>query len=276
MTGAVVEGVPVVLSARGVSVTYRTRPQKVFERPGVVTALSDVDIDVCENETLAIIGDSGSGKTTVTRVLLGLLQPTAGVVRYREGDLSQRSVQRSLRSSSGVIFQNPASSFDPRWSIERSISEPLTGRQHSRAGVTAESVRDQVWEVLREVDLDPEVYEHRFPVDLSGGQMQRAAFARAIVNRPAVLLADEPMSAIDMPTRLMVLNLLRSVQAEANTAGRQMATIVVSHDLGVVQNVADRVVVVHEGHIIESGPTESLLAHPQADYTKTLIAAASL
>lgn len=276
MTGAMVEGVPVVLSARGVSVTYRTRPQKLFARPGVTAAVSDVDIDVCENETLAIIGDSGSGKTTLTRVLLGLLKPSAGVVRYREGDLAQRSVQRSLRSSSGVIFQNPASSFDPRWSIERSIGEPLTGVRHDLSKVEAESVRDHVWEVLREVDLDPKVYAHRFPVDLSGGQMQRAAFARAIVNRPAVLLADELMSAIDMPTRLMVLNLLRSVQAEANTAGRQMATLVVSHDLGVVQNVADRVAVMHEGHIIESGPTDTLLAHPQAEYTKTLIAAASL
>jgi peptide/nickel transport system ATP-binding protein len=258
---------------RDVSKVYRRRSQRLLGRSSVTTALAEASVEVFPDETLAVIGDSGSGKTTLTRILLGLTPPTRGEVMFRGSPLSERAVRTSLRASSGVIFQNPATSFDPRWTIERSIREPLD-LQHP----DWEPARkfDAVCAGLRAVDLNPDVYLDRFPADLSGGQMQRAAFARAVVNRPAVLLADEPMSAIDMPTRLMVIDMLKTLHSGANSEGHEMATIIVSHDLGVVQHIADRVLVVHEGRVVESGSTAQILAHPGCDYTKHLIAAASL
>jgi peptide/nickel transport system ATP-binding protein len=272
-SSATVANLRPVLSARAVSKVYRLRSQRFFGHTESRTALADVSAEVLPNETLAVIGDSGSGKTTLTRILLGLTPPSAGEVMFRGKSLSERGVRTALRASSGVIFQNPATSFDPRWTIERSIREPLD-LQHPQWEETRKS--EAVRAGLRAVDLDPDRYAERFPADLSGGQMQRAAFARAVVNRPAVLLADEPMSAIDMPTRLMVLDMLRTLHSAANAEGHEMATIIVSHDLGVVQHIADRVLVVHEGRVVESGETARILSHPGCDYTKRLIAAASL
>lgn len=262
-----------VLSAQHVSKTYRKRSTRLFGPAEHSTALHEVSVEVRADETLAVIGDSGSGKTTLTRILLGLIPPSEGTVLFQGESVESREVRKRLRAASGVIFQNSATSFDPRWTIERSIAEPLR-LQHPQW--SSEQVRGAVWKGLESVGLEPGMYAQRFPVDLSGGQIQRAAFARAVVNRPAVLLADEPMSAIDMPTRLTVLELLRTLHAEAHTAGRKMATIIVSHDLGVVQNLADRVVVVHEGQIIESGATARILSTPGCDYTRRLIEAASL
>jgi peptide/nickel transport system ATP-binding protein len=265
--------IPAVLEMRGVTKVYRRRSQQLFGRAEEIAALSDVSVAVRPDETLAVIGDSGSGKTTLTRILLGLIPPSSGEVFFRGGPLSSRSVRQSLRADSGVIFQNPASSFDPRWSIGTSIGEPLR-LQHPE--MDHHSRLEEVRNSLKAVDLDPDTYIGRYPSDLSGGQMQRAAFARAVVNHPAVLLADEPMSAIDMPTRLMVLDMLERPHETAASSGRQMATIIVSHDLGVVQHIADRVLVVHEGRLVESGSTEQVLNHPSCEYTEHLIAAASL
>lgn len=262
-----------ILEMKGVSKLYLRRSDKLFGRSSATAALSEVDACVFPDETLAVIGDSGSGKTTLTRILLGLTPPSVGQVLFRGASLSNASVRASLRAASGVIFQNPATSFDPRWTIEKSIAEPLVLQ---RPQWDEERRIAAVWQGLESVGLDPSKYAHRFPVDLSGGQMQRAAFARAVVNRPAVLLADEPMSAIDMPTRLMVLEMLEGLHRAANAEDHQMATIIVSHDLGVVQHVADRVLVVHEGRLVESGPTAQILSHPSCEYTERLIEAASL
>ena len=223
--------------------------------------LFGVDVDVRAGECLAVIGGSGSGKTTLTRVLLGL--ESAG------GEPVRGDVARKLRMQSGLVFQSPFDSLDPRWRIGRSIGEPL--RMH-HPDWPRERVAERVAEVLEMVSLDPETYLNRFPVDLSGGQAQRAAIARAIVDGPKVLLADEPMSAIDVAARVRILETFHAIR-EANP---NMSLVMVSHDLGVVQHIADRIVVLHDGHVEESGTTTEILNHPCSAYTRSLIEAASM
>ena len=230
--------------------------------------LFDVSADVHAGECLAVIGGSGSGKTTLTRVLLGLESADGGSVEYC-GEPVRGDVARKLRMQSGLVFQSPFDSLDPRWRIGRSIGEPL--RMH-HPDWPRERVAERVAEVLEMVSLDPETYLNRFPVDLSGGQAQRAAIARAIVDGPKVLLADEPMSAIDVAARVRILESFEAIR----NAEPDMAIIMVSHDLGVVQHIADRILVLHDGRAVEVGPTDQVLGHPRDEYTKRLVEAASL
>ena len=216
--------------------------------------LFGVDVDVRAGECLAVIGGSGSGKTTLTRVLLGLESADGGSVEYC-GEPVRGDVARKLRMQSGLVFQSPFDSLDPRWRIGRSIGEPL--RMH-HPDWPRERVAERVAEVLEMVSLDPETYLNRFPVDLSGG--------------PKVLLADEPMSAIDVAARVRILEAFRAIRA----ANPSMSLVMVSHDLGVVQHIADRIVVLHDGRVEESGTTTEILKHPCSAYTRSLIEAASM
>ena len=231
-------------------------------------ALFGVDADARAGECLAVIGGSGSGKTTLTRVLLGLESADGGSVEYC-GEPVRGDVAHSLRLQSGLVFQSPFDSLDPRWRIGRSIGEPL--RMH-HPDWPRERVAERVTEVLEMVSLDPGTFANRFPVDLSGGQAQRAAIARAIVDKPKVLLADEPMSAIDVAARVRILDAFAAIRESQP----DMAIIMVSHDLGVVQHIADRILVLHDGRAVEVGPTDQVLGHPQDEYTKRLVQAASL
>lgn len=231
-------------------------------------ALFGVDADVRAGECLAVIGGSGSGKTTLTRVLLGLESADGGSAEYC-GEPVRGDVAHSLRLQSGLVFQRPFDSLDPRWRIGRSIGEPL--RMH-HPDWPRERVAERVTEVLEMVSLDPGTFANRFPVDLSGGQAQRAAIARAIVDGPKVLLADEPMSAIDVAARVRILDAFAAIRESQP----DMAIIMVSHDLGVVQHIADRILVLHDGRAVEVGPTDQVLGHPQDEYTKRLVQAASL
>ena len=251
----------ILLEGRGIDKFFgkgRQRRQVLF----------GVDITVYAGECLAVIGGSGSGKTTLTRVLLGLEDADAGDIRYR-GEVLRKQTVKSLRSQSGLVFQNPFDSLDPRWRIGRSIGEPL--RMH-HPDWPRERVAERVTEVLEMVSLDPGTFANRFPVDLSGGQAQRAAIARAIVDKPKVLLADEPMSAIDVAARVRILDAFVAIRESQP----DMAIIMVSHDLGVVQHIADRILVLHDGRAVEVGPTDQVLGHPQDEYTKRLVQAASL
>ena len=250
-----------MLQGRGISKYYGAKQQRR-------QVLHDVDIDVRSGECLAVIGGSGSGKTTLTRVLLGLEHAETGEITYF-GKPVQGEVAGELRRSCGLVFQSPFDSLDPRWRIGRSIGEPL--RMH-HPDWPRERVAERVAEVLEMVSLDPETYLNRFPVDLSGGQAQRAAIARAIVDGPKVLLADEPMSAIDVAARVRILESFEAIR----NAEPDMAIIMVSHDLGVVQHIADRILVLHDGRAVEVGPTDQVLGHPRDEYTKRLVEAASL
>lgn len=200
-------------------------------------------------------------------MLLGLESSDGGDITY-QGVGIVGGAER-LRRQSGLVFQDPFGSLDPRWRIERSIAEPL--RLH-HPDWSDERVGARVAESLRMVDLDPKDFLNRFPMDLSGGQAQRAAIARAIVDHPRILLADEPMSAIDVAARIRILDSFRRIrQAEPD-----MALIMVSHDLGVVRHIADRIMVLHDGRVEESGLTGEVLDAPRRDYTRELIRAASL
>ena len=249
-------------------------------------AVSGVDVSLSPGECLAIIGESGSGKTTLSRLLLGQLRPDAGQVTYRGVPvLDGSSSARSLAQDSALVFQNPFASLDPRWTIGRSVAEPLLAaeRRDGKCGWgrrrVDESVVDRVADVLSRVRLDPARFMASYPADLSGGQAQRAAVARALIAKPRILLADEPMSAIDVSARVGILHTLQSVMAESRQQSRSsdaMAMIIISHDLGVVQHIADRVMVLRRGVVVEEGPVEAILAHPGESYTRQLVAAATM
>lgn len=250
-----------MLQGRGINKYYGAKQQRR-------QVLHDVDIDVRSGECLAVIGGSGSGKTTLTRVLLGLEHAEAGEITYF-GKPVQGEVAGELRRSCGLVFQSPFGSLDPRWRVGRSVAEPL--RLH-HPDWSQERIAERVSEAFRMVSLDPAAYENRFPVDLSGGQAQRVAIARAIADHPKVLLADEPMSAVDVAARTQILASFAAIRS----GEPDMALIMVSHDLGVVQHIADRIMVLHDGCVEECGLTETVLHHPTSDYTKRLLDAASL
>ncbi|MEE1295316.1 MAG: dipeptide/oligopeptide/nickel ABC transporter ATP-binding protein [Bifidobacterium sp.] len=230
--------------------------------------LHGVSVRLRAGECLAVIGGSGSGKSTLTRILLSLETPDSGDVRYRGASIEGRAGRDALtllRRESGVVYQDPYASLDPRWTVRRSVGEPLALR-----GVAPDERDARVREALESVSLEPALFLDRYPMDLSGGQAQRVAIARAIITDPAVLLADEAMSAIDVAARLQILDALKAIRA------RGVAMLMVSHDLGVVQHLADRILVIHDGHVVEEGSTAAILEAPQAEYTRELVAAATL
>lgn len=257
-----------------------------------VPAVRDVSFTLRRGRSLAVIGESGSGKTTLTSIALGLLRPDAGSVEYcgdggsagsmtdAAGAVSTASDATGipggasiftdsaallrLRRESGIVHQDPFASLDPRWSALRSIAEPLRAR-----GVPRAKAERQAAQTLQSVGLDPCVYGPRLPMDLSGGQAQRVAIARALVVRPRLLLADEPMSALDVTARLQILDVLGTLRGK-------VAMLVVLHDLGIAQRLADDVIVMHHGEVVERGTVAQVLTHPHDPYTRRLIAAATL
>lgn len=251
-----------LISARGLSRRYRSRSGPGAARRETV-ALDDVDVDVRAGSALGIIGESGSGKSTLVRLLLGLDTPSAGYVTIDGRPVDARASARSLhwlRRRTGIVFQDPYASLDPRMSVGRIVAEPLWA-----LGIPGDR-RARVHEVLSDVGLDADTAE-RFPHEFSGGQRQRIALARAIAHRPEILVGDEPLSALDVTVRAQILEVLRRLRAEQG-----MTLLLVSHDIGVVQNLCDDVIVMTGGRIVEEGPTEKVLLQPQAAYTRRLLA----
>ncbi|MFD8503429.1 dipeptide ABC transporter ATP-binding protein [Streptomyces sp. NPDC059687] len=231
-----------------------------------VRALQNVSLSVRPGETVGLVGESGSGKSTAARVALGLLRPDSGSVALFGNDIGRTRgrARRSLLSGVGVVLQDPVASLDARMSVAECVAEPL--RVHRR-GMTAVQRRERVAEVLELVRL-PRGLAGRGPRELSGGQRQRVSLARALVLEPRLLVADEPTSALDVSVQRTVLEVIAELQGELG-----FACLFVSHDLAVVQEFAQRVVVMRAGSVEEEGPTMTTLLRPETEYTRRLIAA---
>lgn len=231
-----------------------------------VVAADDVWLTIAPGEVLGLVGESGSGKSTLAQVVGGLLAPTTGRVLVNDVDLarSTRDQRAERRRTTGIVFQDPASTLNPRWSVGRSVAEPL--RLHSRLDERAR--RTRVHDLLTRVRLSPDLAD-RFPHQLSGGQRQRVAIARAVALSPTLLIADEPTSALDVSVQASVLDLLEDLQADLG-----FACLFVSHNLAVVERVADTVAVMKSGQIVEHASAADVLQHPQHPYTRDLVAAA--
>lgn len=244
----------------GAAATYR-RSGRDF------VALSGLDVRIEEGERVGIVGGSGSGKTTMARLMLGLLRPSAGDVRFKDRSIIGLSERKRgwLRASASMVFQDPNSSLDPRMRLRDIIGEPLRSPVlRDRPDVPALS-GEVLAAAMQGVGLDT-VLLGRYPHQLSGGQRQRAAIARSLINDPALLVADEPVSALDVSVRAQVLNLLA-----AEVRDRGLALVLVSHDLSVVARMCERVIVVERGSIVEQGAVDQVLTNPAHPYTRALI-----
>ncbi|QND54158.1 ABC transporter ATP-binding protein [Phyllobacterium sp. 628] len=227
--------------------------------------LRDINLTLARGETLALVGASGSGKTTLARLVMRLSTPDRGSIRLSGHDLtaSRGEALRLLRPKFQMVFQDPLAAFNPRANVRRILEDPL--RLHGL--VPKEEYDAAIAAMLERVGLNAELMQ-RYPLELSGGQRQRVAIARAIATKPDLIVLDEPVSALDVSIRAQILNLLLDLQEETG-----VAYLFISHDLAVVRAIADHMIVLDEGHIVERGLTETVLAAPQAEATKILIEA---
>ncbi|TDV56070.1 dipeptide ABC transporter ATP-binding protein [Actinophytocola oryzae] len=250
-----------VLLVEDLSVTYHGRFRRIS-----VHAADGVGLHVEPGEILGLVGESGSGKSTVAGAVTGLVTPDHGAVRVAGTDIHRagRRAVRAVRRRIGVVFQDPLSSLNPRTTVAASIAEPV--RLHRT--LSGSAVDDRVDELLEMVTL-PTNLRGRYPHELSGGQRQRVCIARALALDPDLLVADEPTSALDVSVQARVLDLIRTLQRQ-----HRFACLFISHDLAVIEQLADRVAVMHRGHVVEQGPTSAVLNRPLHPYTQRLLAAA--
>ena len=239
-----------------------------------VRAVDDVSLDIHSGETLGLVGESGSGKSTLGRLILRLIEPTSGSVCFEGRDLlsAHRGEMRRLRRDMQIIFQDPFASLDPRFRVEEIIAEPLVihGNPHGNPRGNRDAkdgTRTRVVELLRAVGLDESILQ-RFPHEFSGGQRQRIGIARALALRPKFIVADEPVSALDVSVGAQIVNLLAQLQRDFG-----LTYLFISHSMPVVRYLSTRIAVMHRGKIVEVGPTEQITERPAHAYTRSLLEA---
>jgi len=255
-----------LLQATGLTRRYRMPRQSLFRAPPLLTAVQNASFTIEAGETLGVVGESGSGKSTLARMVMAFERPDEGQVLFQgqcPHQLSNRAL-RKLRQKFQMVFQDPYGSLDPRRKIGWSIAEPL------RAIGIAEDPRKRVDEALEQVGLHPKDAT-KYPHEFSGGQRQRIAIARAIVTRPALLVADEAVSALDVSVQAQVLNLLMDLQDELG-----LGILFISHNLAVVASVCDDILVMQRGQMVEHGDATQILHAPAHPYTQTLLKAAGV
>jgi peptide/nickel transport system ATP-binding protein len=260
-----------VLRVDGVS-KFFPEPTARQRRDGTGSFLKAVDgmtLEVRSGETLAVVGESGCGKTTLGRTIVGAYRPSFGTVQLRSGgevlspQTGGRQAQLRYLRAAQMIFQDPFSSLNPRMTVHDIIAEPLVCHGwRDRA-----KIRDRVFELLEQTGLDPN-HATRYPHSFSGGQRQRIVIARALALNPEVIVADEPVSALDVSIQAQILNLLRDLQEKFG-----LTYLFISHDLGVVERISDRIAVMYVGRLVEVGATEDILQRPQHPYTEALLSA---
>lgn len=256
-----------LLEARDLSRLFPVRGSGgLFRARQMQRAVDRVSLSIHPGEVLALVGESGSGKTTLGRMLLGLTAPSEGSILYKGMDLATRSGEaaRIFRREVQVVFQDTGGSLNPRRTIGQSVALPLTyHRSLDRRAAAAE-----VDALLDQVGLPAAHFRDRLPHELSGGQRQRVGIARALASNPALIIADEPVSALDVSVRAQILKLMFDLQRE-----RKLSYLFITHDLGVVRAMADRVMVMHQGRVVESGDADAVLNSPRDPYTQRLLAA---
>jgi peptide/nickel transport system ATP-binding protein len=248
---------------------FPLRKVKLFGAPRAVHAVEDASLALRPGRATALVGESGSGKTTVARLLARLYIPTAGTIRYREEEVKGKSeaALRAYRRHVQIVFQDPFSSLNPVHTVHHHLSRPLHIYGHVQGG--AEETR-LITSLLERVNLTPpEQFMHKYPHQLSGGQRQRVAIARALAAKPSVLLADEPVSMLDVSIRLDVLNLLLRLKEEEH-----LALLFITHDLASARYFAEETLVMYAGQMVEGGPSEEVIQRPKHPYTQLLLSAA--
>ena len=253
-----------LLSLEDVAVHFPIRKGLLGRQVGAIRAVDGVSLAMAPGETLGLVGESGCGKTTLANAILRIVEPTRGSIRFEGVDMAALTGEplRRARRRIALVFQDPFSSLNPRMRIGETVAEPML----AHGGPGGAKRRDRVAELLTLVGLLPE-HASRYPHQFSGGQRQRVVIARALASDPALLLCDEPVSALDVSVRSQILNLLLDLQARLN-----MAILFVSHDLSVVRHVCDRIAVMYLGRVVELADRRTLFDHPAHPYTEGLIA----
>lgn len=234
-------------------------------RPSLARAVDEVDLDLYPGETLGLVGESGSGKSTTGRAILRLIEPTGGSIVYKGTDIMTLRGEklRQLRRHMQMVFQDPYAALNPRMTVGEAITEPLIAHRMIRPSEAG----DRAYEILEAVGLDAS-YFHRYPHEFSGGQKQRISMARALAVQPDVLVADEPVSALDVSIQAQIINLFKDLQVEFG-----MTYLFIAHDLSVVKYLSDRVAVMYLGEIVELAEKHELFNNPLHPYTRALISA---
>lgn len=237
----------------------------LFQKPTIIKAVNGVDFQVNKGEVFSIVGESGCGKSTTAKLLMTIEEPTAGEIFFEGKDITKFNSEelKAYRKKVQIIFQDPYSSLNPRWNVGKIIAEPLK----LNSDLSAKEIKKEVLAIMQKVGLQEDWYE-RYPHQFSGGQRQRIGIARALILKPEVIICDEPVSALDVSIQAQVLNLLLDLQEEFN-----LTYIFISHDLGVVEHISDRITVMYFGDIVESNDVEGIFANPQHEYTQTLLKA---
>lgn len=230
-----------------------------------VKAVDGISFNIKAGETYGLIGESGSGKSTTGKSILGLQKVTSGSIKYNGHDVTKKSVRRSLKYNHDVqmIFQDPQSSLNPEKRVEEIIAEPLRNFEH----LSKHQEKLRVLQLLDIVGLDPDAL-YKYPFQFSGGQRQRIGIARAVATNPKLIVADEPVSALDLSVQAQVLNFMKKIQREFN-----ISYLFISHDLGVVRHMCDNIAIMNHGRLVEVGTKEDIYKHPVHIYTKRLLAA---
>jgi ABC-type glutathione transport system ATPase component len=256
---------PMLLEIRDLSVDYLGR-DRLFRARSRVSAVRDVDLSLESGQTLGLVGQSGSGKSTIGRAILGLVRPTSGRILFRGQDITNLSwrARRRMATHIQVVFQDPLGSLSPVRTVGQTLAEPLRVHRSLRRAEVAARVVD----MLHRVGLSPEL-RRRYPAELSGGQRQRVAIARALILEPALVVCDEPTSALDLSVQAQVLNLLLDLQAQLG-----VSYLFISHDIAVVRHMSHRVAVLLGGRLMDVGDIDAVTAPPRHPYTASLLAAA--